>query len=121
MVNKSQIWSDRQPPPQSISKLFATAVYWHQQSHFNQALVCYQQVLSQQPDHVDALTNLGSVLKSLGRSKEAIACYRHVLNLKPDSTEAWFNLGNTLQAQGDRAEAFEAYHSTERDEYQLTI
>lgn len=109
MAKKSQIQFDGQPERQNIPKLFATAVRWHQQRELNQALVCYQQVLTQQPDHIDALINLGSVLKSLGRSEEAIASYRRALNLKPDSVETWFNLGNALLAQGQSEAAVAAY------------
>ena len=97
-----------------IDQLFAAAVRWQQQQRFEEALAAYQQVLDLQPDYVDALTNLGSVLKRLGRPSEAIACYRRVLNLKPDSAPAWFNLGNALQVQEQRSEAATAFQQAVR-------
>ena len=97
-----------------IAQLFAAAVRWQQQQRFEKALAAYQQVLELQPDHVDALTNLGSVLKSLGRPSEAIACYRRVLKLKPDSAPAWFNLGNALQADQQLSEAATAFRQAVR-------
>ncbi len=81
----------------------------HQQQQYDQALALYQQVLSQQPDHVEALGNLASLLRRQGQLDEAIATYRRVLKLEPNRPEIWFNLGNTLQAQNDPSEAEKAF------------
>ncbi|MEL7034321.1 MAG: tetratricopeptide repeat protein [Cyanobacteria bacterium J06592_8] len=94
---------------QGVSSLFAEAMRLHQQQQYDQALALYQQVLSQQPNHVEALGNLASLLRRQGQLDEAIATYRRVLKLEPNRPEIWFNLGNTLQAKADFPEAENAF------------
>ena len=69
---------------EEISDLFTIALNFHQQKQFSQALKTYQQILTIDPNHLDSLSNLGSVLKNLGRYDEAIACYQRVLELRPE-------------------------------------
>ncbi|MEH2068482.1 MAG: tetratricopeptide repeat protein [Nostoc sp.] len=84
----------------NAAQLFAQAVNYHQQQQFDRALTTYQQVLAIDPKYIDALTNLGSLLKHLGQVEEAIAIYRQGLTLQPKSAETWFNLGNALHEIG---------------------
>ncbi|MBG1270968.1 tetratricopeptide repeat protein [Nostoc sp. WHI] len=93
----------------NIDQLFAQAVNCHQQQQFDQALTAYRQVLAINPKYIDALTNLGSLLKRLGQVEEAIAIYRQGLALKPESAETWFNLGNALQEIGQLEAAESAF------------
>jgi len=92
-----------------IAELFTTALSFHQQKQFEQALQTYQQILTIDPNHLDSLSNLGSVLKNLGRCEEAIACYRKVLELRPEQVEIWFNFGNALQIENKLVEAETAF------------
>lgn len=93
----------------NIDQLFAQAVNCHQQQQFDQALTAYRQVLAINPKYIDALTNLGSLLKRLGQVEEAIAIYRQGLVLKPESAETWFNLGNALHEHGQLEAAESAF------------
>ncbi len=92
-----------------LPQLFAAAVQWHQQQQFDLALNAYQQVLQCQPNHVDALINLGSLWRRLGKNAEAIASYQTALQINPERPEVWFNLGNVLQAQQESEPAIAAY------------
>lgn len=93
----------------NIDQLFAQAVNCHQQQQFDQALTAYRQILAINPKYIDALTNLGSLLKRLGQVEEAIAIYHQGLALKPESAETWFNLGNALQEIGQLEAAESAF------------
>ncbi len=53
--------------------------------------------LERQPDHVDARTNLGYVLKRLGHYEEAAGQLRRALDLNPNSAECHNNLGTVLR------------------------
>src|SRR6202035_2833558 len=61
------------------------------------------------PNNPDALLNLGTALKELGRLDEAAACYRKVLVLEPQHPEAHCNLGIVLLAQGKLAEGWQEH------------
>ncbi|WP_392533022.1 tetratricopeptide repeat protein [Nostoc sp. C117] len=103
--------TNRQQSP-NVAQLFAQAVNYHQQQQFDRALTTYRQILAIDPKYIDALTNLGSLLKRLGQVEEAIAIYRQGLALKPESAETWFNLGNALQEIGQLEAAESAFKQT---------
>jgi protein O-GlcNAc transferase len=106
-AKKAKLPNKQQSP--NVDQLFAQAVNYHQQQQFAQALTAYRQVLAIDPKYIDALTNLGSLLKSLGQVEEAIAIYRQGLALKPKSGETWFNLGNALHEIGQLEAAESAF------------
>jgi len=58
---------------QSDAELFARAVAAHQTGDFEAALEAYQSVLKTQPDHVQALSNIGAVHARLGQHDKAPA------------------------------------------------
>ena len=69
-----------------------------------EAVASYTQALAIRPDCVEALWNLGAVLKRLGDREQSIACYEKALALKPDDAETHINLGDAL-AYFNRADA----------------
>ena len=69
-----------------------------------QAKQLYQQVLRQDPQHAEALANLGVAYEQLGRSDLAEAMFRKALDLRPDYADAHLNLGLTL-AESERFRA----------------
>ena len=63
----------------------------HQYGHFSQrsrqtrkAIEAYNKVLAIKPDYVEAIINMGNVLKEQGKQDEAIASYEKALSLKPE-------------------------------------
>ncbi|MBI4625480.1 MAG: tetratricopeptide repeat protein [Verrucomicrobia bacterium] len=69
-------------------------------NHLDAAVASYRQAIALQPNHPDALNNLGSVLTTQGKVDDAIASFRQALALRPGSAEVHNNLGNALVAQG---------------------
>jgi protein O-GlcNAc transferase len=64
--------------------------------------------LSINPEHVEALTNLGNLLSLEGRYKEAEVRHRMAISLQPNHSEVCANLGRNLASQG-RYEEAESY------------
>jgi tetratricopeptide (TPR) repeat protein len=56
----------------------------------------YRQVLIAEPDHAEALNNLGNVLRGLKRPDEAVNCLRRALALKTEHPAILTNLGLAL-------------------------
>ncbi len=94
---------------QKVSKLFASAVYFHQKEQLEKALPIYREILTLERKHSDTLVNMGAILRRLGQIKEAITCYRRFLKLNPKIGEIWCNLGNALESIGNIEEAKSAF------------
>ncbi len=94
------------PSQQSI---LLEAKAFHQAGHLTQAEALYQQILSREPDHPDALHFLGVLAHQVGKSGIAVELIGKALRLRPDSVEAHNNLANALLAQGKLDEAVTSY------------
>jgi len=68
-----------------------------------------RQVLSLEPNNVDALNLLGGCLYQTGNLDEAIDVYQRIAALKPDLPEVQNNLGGCLQRNGRLADAIAAF------------
>ena len=55
------------------------------------ALQVFDRVLSQDPNHVLALSAKGSSLTSLGRPREALKCFERAIDLDPETAEHYRN------------------------------
>ncbi len=69
------------------------------------SVAAYERTLDLQPEHLDALNNLGSALDQLGQVEEAIAVYRRALELEPKRATTLNNLGSALSRCGRLEEA----------------
>jgi tetratricopeptide (TPR) repeat protein len=69
----------------------------------------YRRALELEPDHADALVNLGRMLHAAGAPASAEAHYRKALAVRPDDDTALFNLGVALEDLGRGEEALAAY------------
>ena len=63
------------------------------------------------PDYAEAHSNLGNILRDLGKLKEAESSYRKAIKIKPNFAEAHSNLGIMLSNLGNLEEA-ELSHRT---------
>lgn len=77
----------------------------HQQGQLAEAEHCYQQVLSIQPQQVDALYLLGLLKLQLGDLPNAAASLSNVVTLAPDHVDAHLHLGIALAQQGQAERA----------------
>jgi protein O-GlcNAc transferase len=103
------------PPGGSVMKeLWTAGVQHHQAGRLAEAEACYRRLLAGEPNHIQARSNLGVVLKNQGKLDEAVAAYRQAIRIKPDYAETYSNLGNALKDQGKPAEAVAAHRQAIR-------
>jgi tetratricopeptide (TPR) repeat protein len=67
---------------------------------FDEAIDCYQQALSADPDNALVRDVLGVILCRLGRYKEGGEQFRQAIKIKESFAEAHFHLGSLLRAEG---------------------
>ena len=81
--------------------------YWDRRGRNAETVVANQKAVELSPEDAAAHSNLGLILKELGRLNEAEASLRQAITLKTDFVEAHHNLGNILKEQErlDEAEA----------------
>lgn len=87
--------------PDQTEDLLFQALECEQERDWQEAEKKYLAVLAIEPDHLDALVNLGNIYHRDGALKEAAACYRRALRINPDHVEANYNLANLLAEQRD--------------------
>src|SRR5580704_17269184 len=120
----------------TIDQAMRLAIQHHQAGRTAEAEKLYRQVLTEQPNHADALhllgiitqqpdlihravainptvadyhNNLATVLRDKGLRDESIAALREAVRLKADYTDAQYNLGVALGEKGSLDEAITAY------------
>ncbi len=73
--------------------LHLLAVLEHLAGNTKVAIHLFEQVITLNPNHSQAYSNLGTIMKKVGRLEEAIAHYQKVINLQPNYVHAYHNLG----------------------------
>jgi hypothetical protein len=79
-----------------------------------QAEAGYRAVLARQPDHGEALLELGGMLQLQGRHAEALAIADHTLRGRPGCGEAWIVRGDALLNTGRLEEALKSFQRASR-------
>src|SRR5262249_19277121 len=80
--------------------------------NFEEALRHYEQAIDPGCEYApEALNNMGTALRQLGRAEEAIDCFRRAMALRPEYFEAHVNLADTLEEAGRVDEAARVYQS----------
>lgn len=77
----------------------------HRAGRLDAARICYERVLSANPNNPQALDLLGVVHAFQGRNEDSIAVLRRAIDLAPDFPQALNHLGLALKSQGDIDEA----------------
>jgi predicted O-linked N-acetylglucosamine transferase (SPINDLY family) len=92
----------------TVQQRFDMALQLHQAGHVSEAESAYRQVLAQDPQHADALHNMGIIAYSVGKNDAAEKLLRLVIRLQPAHAEAYSNLSNVLRDEMRYEEAIEA-------------
>jgi tetratricopeptide (TPR) repeat protein len=93
----------------NVEEVFALAIKNHKNNDLEVAQNFYNQTLKIDPNHTDALINLGVILRSLGKHQEAIICYEKVIKINPNYAEAHNNLGTIFNGLKQFNEAITCY------------
>ena len=94
--------------PMTLQQQFEAGVAHHRAGRFAEAERIYRQVLAQQPDHAEALNQLGALARRSRRLDAAVELIRRAIQLQPDLAPAHCNLGNALIDKGQFDEAIAA-------------
>jgi tetratricopeptide (TPR) repeat protein len=90
-------------------KAMAHAAEHHRAGRLKEAEALYREVLSRNPDHVDALRLLGLLALEASHTDEAERRLRRAVAVAPDFTAAWLDLGRVLKELDFYAEAIDAF------------
>lgn len=93
----------------STKDLFSKAHELYNKKDFEKAKEVYEEILNFDEENVEALVNLGVILKALGDRKTAYKNYVKAINLNPKYIFAYNNLGNLLKDTGNYKAAIQVY------------
>ncbi|MBC6479947.1 MAG: tetratricopeptide repeat protein [Hormoscilla sp. GM7CHS1pb] len=82
--------------------------YQEASAHYQQALACYEKVISIDPKCADAYYNAAKIMEKPNRREEAIAYCKKAIAIKPKA-KFYNQLGNCYQRWGNLAEAIACY------------
>ena len=102
------------PPALALPDAFTSALAHQNAGRSALARVSYETVLTQDPQHTDALNNLGVLLNGLGKNAEALQYFDTLATLAPDAARSHVNRGVALRALGRLDEAAAAYQTALR-------
>lgn len=80
-----------------LEQLLTQAIQAHQQRQLDVARRLYQQVLSEDPEQLSALNNLGAILMDQGRLDEAERLLQRAVTLAPGYANAYNHLGMVFE------------------------
>ena len=80
----------------SVEQRLAEAVKHHQAGELEKARVIYQEIISKNPRHADALHLLGVALHQSRRHEEAAQLIQTAINISPQSSIYYSNFGSCL-------------------------
>ena len=92
-----------------INENFSLAVKNHQEGKIDIAQELYNQVLKIDPNHSQALNNLGVIFKVLGEHQKAKDCYEKAIEINPNYSDAHNNLGMIFKELGENQKAKSYY------------
>jgi predicted O-linked N-acetylglucosamine transferase (SPINDLY family) len=98
----------------TVQQAFDQALQHHQAGRLPEAQILYHQILSHQPQHIDALHFLGVSACQAGDDERAVHLIRQAISLRPHYIEAHNNLGSILHKQRKLDEAIAAFRQAIR-------
>lgn len=99
------------PPTPRVEHLTAQAIELHQAGRLGEATACSAEVLTLQPQHPVALTNLGSISFEQKQYDHALQLFDAELQLKPNYLPAIYNIARTYHEQGRWDKAIAKYQA----------
>lgn len=89
----------------SLATIFAEALSCHHDGRLVDAEDLYKQVLSAQPDHPDALHNMGVLQMQCSNPTAAVPWFRAALEAQPENPQCWLSYAEALLEAGHAADA----------------
>jgi len=95
-----------------VKEAFALAIQDHQNNNLQGAHSYYQKVLKIDPNHSQALNNIGIIFEGLGENQKAKECYEKAIEINPNYAATHYNLGKIFQRLSENQKAKECYEKT---------
>jgi protein O-GlcNAc transferase len=92
-----------------LAGVLQQALTFHQAGNFPHAEIYYRQILSEEPNHPEALNFLGMLAHQTGKGGVAVDLVRRALQVKPDYADAHGNLGLIFHDQGELDQAVASF------------
>ena len=93
----------------TVKEAFDLAIQNHQNNNLQDAQNYYQKVLKIDPNHSQALNNIGVIFTGLGENQKAKECFEKAIEINPNYANAYNNLGNIFQDLGELQKAKDCY------------
>ena len=98
----------------NLKEIFISAYQHHTQNKLEKAEDLYQQVLKVNPNHLQSIFLLGSLLIQKRNLSLAIKLLKKAITLKPDFGDAFHNLGFAFIEMGELEEGIKFLLKSER-------
>ena len=95
--------------PQFVSSYNTLGVVYQRKGHLPEAEAALAFALQREPDNTRVMSNLASVLGSLGRDEESLALSSKLERLEPDPPFRYLNLGMIALQKGDYRTAHDLF------------
>ena len=93
----------------NLAETMQRGITLHQKGQLEEASHIYQQVISHNPQHFDALKMLGVLAYQRGENQLAIELISQSITINPNYADAHYNLGVALQERGELEQAIQSY------------
>ncbi|MGI9013322.1 MAG: tetratricopeptide repeat protein [Phycisphaerales bacterium] len=90
--------------PKPVNQL-ERAIAFERDEQYEAAAACYRQAIVDEPRSVEAMFNLGNVLRMMGNDGGAQAMYELALAFDPSNELVWYNLADVQEEAEDFAQA----------------
>lgn len=87
-----------------------TAMEYQKNELYSQAIACYEKIVKDEPNNINAWFNLGNCYLAVCNKEKAVASFDNILKINPHSLSTLFNKAFTLKTFGDLDEAISIYH-----------
>jgi predicted O-linked N-acetylglucosamine transferase (SPINDLY family) len=98
----------------NLAQQIQSGLSHHRAGRLAEAEKTYREVLSENPDQVDALNLLGTLVLQTGNADQAVEMLGRAVRLNPNLAGVHANLGSALAALGRREEALAAFRTAIR-------
>ncbi|HMK32083.1 MAG TPA: tetratricopeptide repeat protein, partial [Nitrosopumilaceae archaeon] len=93
----------------TAAQTLETAMSYQKNEQFTQAIVCYEEIISEEPYNISALFQLGHCYLAIGEKEKALDAFNSIVQIEPNAIAAQYNLGYTYKTFGDLDKAIEIY------------
>ena len=95
----------------NLEETFNIAVTNHRQNKIKEAQILYNKILEVNPNHSQALNNLGTIYINLKEHQKAKECYEKIISINPNYANVQYNLGIIFKQLGDIQKAINHYEN----------